>query len=469
MLRAGDALGVNQLESPAMRHLLIQLRPRDISDIACALALIRPGAGAIGMKGRYIQRHCGGEPVPPMPACLEPVLRETYGLLVYQDDALGMIRALTGLTIPDTHRFYKKATKRVSEEEDRALAAEFRQLCQARGVSEATIAEQWVLLTHFRRYTFCKSHAVSYALLAWQCAYAKAHRPQQFWAAVLNNNQGVYPRRVYVEALKRAGLRMLLPCVNRSEGPFTPEGGDGVRTGLDAIATLPEELKERLLCERRRHGPFRDLADFRRRVDPGPEALAVLIRCGALDFTGRNRPGLFLDVDLQHGAAGPKKGVGSHFRYSENDSRPLFSTYGRGSDNMDDIGWVPTDYDARRRRVDEWQLLGFVADRPLMALIRPRLPEGLVRSVDLPLHKGRRIRTAGVVATGRYAYTERGLEMQFVTLEDEWGLMEVTLFPGTCPLVTHLTMGPYLAVGVVEEQFGVFTLTAEQFTPVAKP
>jgi DNA polymerase III alpha subunit len=137
-------------------------------------------------------------------------------------------------------------------------------------------------------------------------------------------------------------------------------------------------------------------------------------------------------------------------------------------DDVCGVAWVPTDYDARRRRVDEWQLLGFVADRPLMALLRPRLPEGLIRSVDLPKYKGRRIRTAGVVATGRYAYTARGLEMQFVTLEDEWGLLEVTLFPGTCPLVTHLTTGPYLVTGVVDEQFGVFTVTAEQFTQVTK-
>jgi DNA polymerase III alpha subunit len=380
--------------------------------------------------------------VPELPAGLGPLLRDTYGLPVYQDDALGMIRALTGLSIPETHRFYKRATKRVAEEEDRSLAAEFRQLCQARGVPEATIAEQWLLLTHFRRYTFCKSHAVSYALLAWQCAYAKAHRPQPFWTAVLNNNQGVYPRRVYVEAAKRAGLRVLLPCVNRSDGPFTPEGGDAIRTGIDAVATLPEEVKQRLLSDRRRHGPFRDLADFRRRIDPGPEALAALIRCGALDFTGRNRPDLFLEVDLQ-----PQRAA----------AEELF-------DNTGSVAWVPTDYDARRRRADEWELLGFVADRPLMALLRRLLPDGLIRSVDLPRHKGRRVRTGGVVATGRFALTERGVEMQFITLEDEWGLMEVTLFPGTCPLVTHLTLGPYVVVGVVDEQFGVFTVTAEQFT-----
>jgi DNA-directed DNA polymerase III PolC len=439
LLRAGDTLGVNQLESPAMRHLLVHLQAHGIDDVITALALIRPGAGAIGMKGRYVERRCGGEPVPAMPARLEPILRDTYGLLVYQDDALGMIRALTGLSVPETHRFYKRATKRVSAEVDRQLAEEFRQLCLPNGIPEEVIAEQWSLLTHFRRYTFCKSHAVSYGLIAWRCLQAKVHHPLTFWTAVLNNNQGVYPRRVYVEAIKRAGFTVRLPCVNRSEAKFRVEK-DGIRAGLDAIATLPEEIKKRILGERQK-GPYRDLADFRRRVEAGPEALATLIRSGALDFTGQARPGLFLEADLPDHADGTRDA--------------LF-------DDLGGLSWLPTDYDLERRRRDEWHLLGFVADRQLMSLFRPGLPSGLVRSIDLPRYKGRRIRTAGVTATGRYAHTERGVEMQFITLEDEWGLMEVTLFPGTCELIANLKMGPYLATGVVDEMYGVFTITAEK-------
>ena len=230
---------------------------------------------------------------------------------------------------------------------------------------------------------------------------------------------------------------MLLPCVNRSEGPFVAEKGVrtllqekgpdtffgvGIRSGLEAIATLPEEVRLRILAERQRHGAYRDLADFRRRVEPPPEALATLIRCGALDFTGHNRPGLFLEADLQDHAAGWK---GALF------------------DDIGELTWLPSDYDRERRRSEEWQLLGFVADVPMLSLFRARLPADAVRSVDLPRYRGRRIRTAGLVATGRFAHTEKGLEMQFVTLEDEWGLMEVTIFPGTCKLVTHLTLGPY--------------------------
>jgi DNA polymerase III alpha subunit len=354
---------------------------------------------------------------------------------------------LTGLSVPESHRFYKRATKKnLTPEQDGLLAKEFHDLCQSRAVPAEAIAEQWVLLTHFRRYTFCKSHAVSYGLLAWQCVAAKAHRPLQFWAAVLNNNQGVYPRRVYVEASKRAGFGMLLPCINRSGETFTPEG-HSVRTGLGAIATLSEEVRARILAERGRGGPYGGLPDFLRRVAPGPEALAALIRCGALDFTGRNRPALFLEAELQ-GGAGEQAGL-----YPD----------------AEDLSWTPNDYDLARRRADEQRFLGFVADVPMMSLFRPLLPPNTIRSVDLPRHKGRRVRVAGLVATGRFAYTEKGLEVQFITLEDEWGLMEATIFPWTCRMVRRLTTGPYLVDGLVDEQFGVFGLTAKAFTPVAQP
>ncbi len=327
------------------------------------------------------------------------------------------------------------------------MADEFRRLCAGRGVPEETVAEQWLLLTHFRRYTFCKSHAVSYALLAWQCVAAKARSPLQFWTAVLNNNQGVYPRRVYVEAVKRAGFRVLLPCVNRSAEAFLPEG-DGVRTGLGAIAALPREVRRRVLDERRKDGPYRGLADFCRRVAPGPEALAALIRCGGFGFH-RTQPAHAVP---RSGSAGPARGPD-----------------GISGDDAGASQWAPEDYDAGRRRADEQQLLGFVADAPMLSLFRPLLPPDAVRSVDLPRHKGRRVRVAGLVAAGRFVYTGKGLQVQFITLEDEWGLMETTIFPRTCRLVRGLTPGPYVAAGVVEEQFGVFSLTAERFTPVASP
>jgi DNA-directed DNA polymerase III PolC len=458
LIRRGDTLGVNQLESPAMRHLLIQMQPRGVEDVIHSLALIRPGAGSAGMKGRFVLRRRGRETPPPLPSQAEGLLTQTHGVLLYQDDAFNLVRALTGLSVIEADHFFKRVTKLETEEESTRLGGEFLEACAARGIPRALAAEQWTQLERFHYYTFCKSHAVSYGLIAWQSAYLKAHHPLCFWTAALNNNQGVYPRRVYIEAIKRAGIRLCLPCVNRSRASFAPERG-AIRTGLDAIATLAEEVRGQILAERERHGPFHDLADFRRRLAPGPETLAALIRCGALDFTGQPRPALFLEAELN-------RSQGAGVRSQESESLFPASLLTPDSCPLTPDSWSPPDYPALRRLRDEWALLGFVVGPPLLSFFRSRLPTDLVASRDLPAHVGRSVRVAGVVATARYTQTVRGEDMQFVTLEDEHGLMEVTLFPGTCPLVNHLQLGPYLVSGMVEDQLGVITVTARSFEQV---
>jgi DNA-directed DNA polymerase III PolC len=441
LLRRGDTLGVNQLESPALRHLLIQMRPAAFDDVAQALALIRPAAASIGAKESFVRRRRGLEPVATPHPLLGPVLRDTQGLMLYEDDALRVIRALTGLAAEDADRLRKRITKYRTDAEALALSREFLTACARRGVPRGAAEEVWVQLAKFNQYSFCKSHAVSYALIAWEAVRLKAHAPLYFWTAALNNNQGMYPRRVYVEAARRAGLAFRLPCVNRSRVVFTPEEPNAIRVGLGIIAGLERELCLAIVAERERQGPYRDLADFRRRLHPGPEALGVLVRCGAFDGFGLPRPALFLEADLQEPNA------------SDADTE-LFAL---------PAGWSPADYDMARRLRDEWALLGFVVGPPLLSLFRPGLPAGLVTSRDLPAHVGRTVRVAGLVATAREVRTRDGKAMRFVTLEDEWGLIEVTLFPGSCARVPHLFLGPYVASGTVEEQYGVVTLTARNF------
>src|SRR5947209_11201004 len=183
------------------------------------------------MKELFLRRRRGIEPVGDLDPRLE-MLRPTQGLMLYEDDALRVLQALTGLDVPEAYRLFKRVTKlQGGGAEADELGREFLEACAAQGVPGALAAEQWVQLTKFRHYTFCKSHAVSYGLLAWLGAYLKVHHPLCFWTAVLNNNQSSYPQRVYVEAVKRAGIRLLLPCVNRSAGPFAIEG-DAIRVGL---------------------------------------------------------------------------------------------------------------------------------------------------------------------------------------------------------------------------------------------
>ncbi|HVS34382.1 MAG TPA: DNA polymerase III subunit alpha, partial [Gemmataceae bacterium] len=444
LLHRGDTVGIPQLESPAMRHLLIQTRPGGVEETAQVLALVRPGAALIGAKACFVRRRRGLEPAAPLHPRLAELLGDTENLMIYEDDALQVIQRLTGLAAPDADRFRRRVTKHRTPEEAQTLLTEFLDLCRRQGVPDEPLTEVWAQLAKFNQYSFCKSHAVSYGLIAWQAAWLKAHHPVPFWTAALNNNQSAYPRRVYIEAMKRAGIRILLPCINRSAGPFRPEDG-GVRVGLDAIGGLPEELRATLLQERDKNGPFQDLADFRRRIRPGPEALDLLVRCGALDFTGRPRPALFLEADLQDRikAKGPELLP----------CRPA-----------DD--WSPPDYDDLRRLRDEWSLLGFVVGPPLFSLFRkprPRAGPPFILSNQLPEYRGRLVRLRGVVATARRAQTRKGGLVQFISLEDEYGLAETSLFPGECPAVPYLTMGPYTVTGTVEEQYGVFTITARGF------
>jgi DNA-directed DNA polymerase III PolC len=499
-LQAGDTLGVNQLESPAMRHLLVQMQPRGLEDVIQALALIRPGAASVGMKEVFIRRRRGLEPTPALPADLEPFLHETEGLMLYEDDALQVVQALTGLAAADADRFRKRITKHRTEEEALTLSREFLQICAQNGVARAIAASWWVQLAKFNQYSFCKSHSVSYGLIAWKAVHLKVHHPVAFWTAALNNNQGMYPRRVYVEAIKRAGIEMRLPCVNRSAGPFTVDDSlresdvttrwvagaesskprramqdlglqsrvrrgalrrgfedsapatqrlaervvypGAIRAGLDAIGSLDEAVKLAVLEERACHGLYLNLADFRRRVPMGPEALALFIRSGALDFTGQPRPALFFEADLQDRTGGP--------------TQELFPQA-----PLD--GWLPTDYARSERLREEYRILGFLPGPPLITLFRAHLPPDRIYNDELPQHLGKEVRAAGLVATARTTNTNAGQPMQFITLEDEHGLVDVTLFPGSCPLIPYLTAGPYVATGIIEEQYGVLSVTASRF------
>jgi DNA polymerase III alpha subunit len=362
--------------------------------------------------------------------------------MLYEDDALRLIQGLTGLDAAGADRFRKRISKHQGAEEGEKLRQEFLAMCGRCGVPGEAVAELWEQLAKFNRYSFCKSHAVSYGLIAWQAAFLKAHVPVAFWTAALNNNQGAYPARVYIEAIKRAGIEVRPPCVNRSLGTFDVEG-DAIRTGLDVVAGLPQALREGLFRERFQNGPYRDLADLRQRVHLGPEALAILIRCGALDFTGRSRPALVLDAEMQ-------------------DRRPGGPELFAGGEEEE---WAPPDDPPVRRWRDEWQLLGFILGPPLFSLFRRNDSPGppFVRSDELADHAGRLVRVRGLVATARHVVTEAGRSIQFVTLEDEGGLAEVTLFGGTCAQVPYLTIGPYTATGTVEDRYGAVAVTARRF------
>jgi DNA polymerase-3 subunit alpha len=428
LLAAADVLGVSQLETPNMRRLLRQIRPKGVADLVQALAVTRPGAAKRGGKETFLKRRCGAEPVTYAHPALEPVLKENRGVILFDDDVLGVIEALTGLPAAEADRLRKRLTDAGQAEE---AGAAFLGMLEKKGIGRtaALVLDQ---LTKFKDYAFCKSHAVAYALVAWQECFARAHYPVPFWCAVLNHHHGNYPRRVYVEAAKRSGVGFHLPCVNRSQAEFTQEVG-AVRTGLSAVRSLDSSAVGLLLEERRQAGPFRDMSDFRRRVTLTPQDLALLVRSGCFDFSGRSRESLLQETELTQLGKLPTWWEGRR----EYGPWPLDA--------------LPPSFALAFSWRQEWELLGFLAGPPLLSLARACVPAGLADSRSLDGLAGERVKLAGLLATPLEAGEEG--ESQLLTLEDEYGLVEVRTAagvgdpPGQGPLV--------LVEGALEDNHGV--------------
>lgn len=452
LLRAGESLGVGQLESPGMKHLLIQMAPKGIDDVILALALIRPGAAGIGMKAKFCARRRGLEEPAKQHPVVANLLKSTEGMMIFEDDGLRLLQGLCGFSAPEADRFRKKVAKNHDPKVAAILREEFVNRGVKSGVSLLELHEIWPQLEKFNQYSFCKSHAVSYGLIAWRSAWCKANEPVLFWTAALNNNAGMYPRRVYVGEIVRSGITMLGPCVNRSVKTFEPEG-KGIRTGFGSIAGLAMERIEEILNERNDNGLFTSAESLQRRTGMTPDTMDRLRKAGALDGFGQSRPTLALQGELKRLAHWQTKGA------------ELF-------EQLPDLEWVMGPLDSVEKSRQEYPLLGMTISQPLHQLMEPVIQSGLQKAGIDPTERrysseirnlsGGHVIVAGMVAAARATTTKSGKPMQFLTLEDCQGFVDLTVFPGDCPLLQHITEGPYLGIGIVEEEMGVFTVRAKR-------
>lgn len=444
LLQSGDTIGCNQLESPAMRNLLRMMRPAGTAEVMQALALIRPGAASLGMKETFVKRARGLEKPTFSDPRLESVFGDTHGVLLYEDDALLIAKCLTDLPTGEADNFCRAVTKCESDAERLELSNHFLRHCRMSGTDEKLAKDLWIQMAKFCSYSFCRAHAASYALLAYTVAYLKAHHPAEFWVAAMNNNAGMYPKRVYIEAARRGGIEILLPCVNRSGPEFTLEDGK-IRVGLLRIAELSQKSVEKTVSQRRLM-PYQGLADFIARTGIGPKETENLVRSGAFDFTGLSRPVLLWELftrPKKKSYAGAQRAV------------PLQSemTYPELKD-----------YSERKKFEDEWELLALSARGHPMTFLRGSLPlNGWVKTSEVCGHVGEEVAIAGIVSAARVTNTMKGEQMAFLTIEDEYGICEATLFPDVFRRVRKRMrgMGLFVVTGKVENQYDAVTLTAE--------
>ncbi len=302
MLSRGDATGVFQFESEGFRQLLSRMKPDVFEDLIAAVAIYRPGP--LQFLDQFINRKHKREPISYLHAKMEPHLRETYGLMLYQEQVQGLAQDLAHFTLSEGDLM-----RRAMGKKDAQLMAKYREtfIRQAGAeIGEGTAEKIYDQIQVFAGYGFNKSHSACYALIAYQTAYLKCHFPKEYMAAILTISRGDSDDIVtYSQDAAAAGIRVLPVDVNRSDAYFAVEG-ENIRYGLAAVKGMGDNAARAIEEERRRGGPFKDLFDFASRVDlktvnKGP--IEALIKAGAMDCFGAARARLAAGLEAAMGAA----------------------------------------------------------------------------------------------------------------------------------------------------------------------
>ncbi len=435
LIRRGRTIGGFQVESPGMRNLLQMMRARDRDDLQIGLSLIRPGPAGSGMKEHYLRRRLGLEKPFYLHPSMEESLRDTYGVMLYQEDILKVARAVAGFDLAVGDELRKAISKGRSSEAIAALKSRFIAGAAERGMRQEAALAIWEMVRNFAAYSYCKAHATTYAQISWATMWLKSHYPAQFLAARISNMAGFYHPRVYLEEARRLGVEILPLDINSSAEGFLT-GPHSIRIGFMAVKGLSRKTVLKIL-DRRAERAFTSTADFFERIDAPPREVEALVRAGAFCGLGCTRPEALLQLDaFSNGAAAALRGA-ANVRISEYSLREAIAC------EDDTMEMTPTAH-------------------PMIPFRDKARDRGASPARELVALAGRYITLAGFLVTRRRAPTRDGRVMEFATFEDETDIFEATLFPESYRRYGRLfnSAGPFIIKGRVESRHGACTVEA---------
>ncbi len=448
LLQKGKTVGVFQIESPGLRALLIAMKPKCINDITLALSLIRPGASESGMKKVFLERLFGRLPVEYPHPLLEPVLKETLGNVIYQEQVLKVAEAMAGFTPGQADLLRRAITKDRAQRDFAVMRQNFIKQSARRGVRKKIATEVFEMIAQFAGYGFCKAHAATYAVLSYCGAYLKAYHPIEYMAAMLSNFAGYYRPLVYAEEARRWGATLKPPTIDRPSDVCFVDGND-LYIGLAFVKNLSTNTIETII-DARKNKRFSDLFDFLKRARPSTDEAESLIKCGALDCLARTRPGLL----WLHKIYGEK-------RLKQTGGNPMLDNLTIPEPELSFCPDLP-DFDIDQRLKAETEILEMaVTCHPIQRL---GSLNGHIKSVDLPKLENKKVKIVGLVADRKRIKTSNGRNMVFLTMEDEFDMFEVTLFPNVYQRVgERIFRKPILDItGTVQNEISGLTVVAER-------
>jgi len=428
----GNTTGVFQLESGGIREMTVKIRPNCFEDLVAILALYRPGPLDSGMAEEYIKRKHGREKIRYLHPLLETILKDTYGVIVYQEQVMQIAQVLAGYTMGDAD-ILRRAMGKKDPEEMAAQRERFVEGARGKKIDEKIAAEIFDQMETFARYGFNKSHSAAYALVSYQTAYLKTHYPVEFIATLMTSEMGDTDKVIKNLAECRGKeIEVLAPDINESRADFTPVGNK-IRFGLAAVKNVGGKAVEVILETRAKDGPFESLFDFCRRVDTtavNRRVIESLIKCGAFDSTQVSRARMFgaLDDAMKAGQA--------HQRDQSSNQIDIFGMLGtpiRGGKKAGDIYPQASEWSTQEALAFEKEALGFyITGHPLDKFDRvlKKIASGTIATLKERAQPGD-VKIGGVVSALRLRNTKKGDRYGSFNLEDKTGFIEVLAWPDT--------------------------------------
>lgn len=424
LLKSGNTVGVFQLSESGMRNLLKMLQPSAFSDIVALIALYRPGPLRSGMHLEFVERKHRRKKIEFPHSSLEPILKDTYGIIVYQEQVMQIATKLASFSMTEADTL-RKAMGKKKPEVIQKLKKEFIERSYRNNVPLRTAEKIFQLIEHFGQYGFNQSHSTAYALLAYQTAYLKANYPTEYMAAIISvESKNKEKVQRYLQEARRMGIKVLPPDINESYSDFTA-AGNSLRFGLSAIRNVGDSLVE-LIINTRKDGKFNSFYDFCIRVGSrgtNKKAIESLIKSGAMDSFGYSRNTLLANYSKVVEIANKSirdTSSGQFSLFSSDDSEPEI-----------DINELP-EMDTKQLLKLEKEMLGmYISDHPLYKIEKRLIEKSNYQIADIPELKNETALTvAGLINNIIIKTTKRGHKMVYVELEDLSGIIEVIVFPG---------------------------------------
>lgn len=472
LLRQCSTTAIFQLESRGMKELIHRLQPDSFEEIIALVALFRPGPLQSGMVDDFVSRkHGRSEVLYPHPDIM-PILKPTYGVILYQEQVMQIAQVLAGYTLGAADLLRRAMGKKKPEEMAKQRQI-FTEGSVSRGVEESVATAIFDLMEKFAGYGFNKSHSAAYALVSYQTAWLKAHYPGAFMAAVLSADMGHTDKvLIFIEECKAMHLTVVPPDVNKSESKFILDDKQQILYGLGAIKGVGEGAIISMV-EERQSGPYKDLFDFCHRVDlrkVNRRVLDALIRCGAMDgFSPQGEAGrssLLASLD---------KAIKSAEQFQKNKEGGQSDLFFSIQDEV--IPSMPLEdvkpWTDKQRLIGEKETLGlYLSGHPIQA-IEDELKHFVTHAiVDIPARQNTKVLIAGVIGQIRSLLTKKGDRMAFLALEDNTGVAEVAVFSDIYQKARSILMKDQIIImeGVVsvDKESNAKKMRAEQVYSLAQ-